>query len=159
LKYRALAVAATAALALSAPAVAKTKWTAATSASLHVRSDEQDADRSLYAVCAEPGVVELFIGADEAVGKGEGEPVKLRAESDGKSATISGVSRKSIDFEGSRGGTELVTRIFLFNDEFFKVLASGKPVKLSGSLKKPVTWNHPGMADAVKKFTKACAPL
>jgi hypothetical protein len=30
-------------------------------------------------------------------------------------------------------------------------------VKLSGSLAKPVTWNHKGMADAVKKFGKDCA--
>jgi hypothetical protein len=42
--------------------------------------------------------------------------------------------------------------------EAFQVLFSGKLVKLSGSLKKPVTWNHKGMAEAVKKFVRDCAP-
>ena len=55
------------------------------------------------------------------------------------------------------GGTELVTRVTTDHD-VFKVLSSGKPVKVTGSLAKPVTWNHPGMADAVKKFIKDCAP-
>jgi hypothetical protein len=54
------------------------------------------------------------------------------------------------------GGTELVVYTGP-EDDFFKVLATGKPVKLSGSLKKPVTWNDKGMADAVKKFVKDCA--
>jgi hypothetical protein len=140
----------------AAPAAAKTKWTAGTVPSLYAMSDEDEADHSLYAFCAIPGIVELFVGAHEQVGKGQNEAVKLRLESDGKSATVNGFSRKSYNFEMT-GGTELVTRIEATND-VFKVLATGKPIKLTGSLGKPVTWNHPGMADAVKKFSKACAP-
>jgi hypothetical protein len=137
-------------------AAAKTKWTAATSPSLYAASDEDESDRSLYAVCPIRGIVELYVGANEQVGKGENEAVKLRVESDGKSATLSGFSRWSYNSEMT-GGTELVTRVEA-DHEFFKVLSSGKPIKLTGSLRKPVTWNHPGMADAVKKFMKDCAP-
>lgn len=144
-------------LLVSTQALAATKWTAGTSPSLSVMSDESEADRSLYAVCPIRGIVELFVGAQEQVGKGEGEAVKLRVESDGKSATLSGVSRRSFNSEMT-GGTELVTRVILPDDDFFNVLSSGKPVKLSGSLAKPVTWNHKGMADAVKKFVKDCTP-
>jgi hypothetical protein len=141
---------------IAAPAAAKTKWTAATSPSLYAASDEPESDHSLYAVCPIRGIVELFVGADEQVGKGENDAVKLRFESDGKSATLSGISRKSFNSEMT-GGTELVTRVET-NHDVFKVLSSGKPIKLTGSLSKPVTWNHPGMADAVKKFMKDCAP-
>ena len=153
--FRALAVAAAAALAFSAPAAAKTKWTAQTSPSLYALSDEAESDHSLYAICPIRGIVDLYVGAQEQVGKVANETVKLRVESDGKSATISGISRRSYNSEMT-GGTELVTRVETNND-FFKVLSTGKPIKLTGSLK-PVTWNHPGMADAVKKFMKDCEP-
>ena len=141
-------------LMVAVPAAAKTKWTAGTSPSLYAASDETESDHSLYAFCPMRGIVELFVGASEQVGKGENDAVRLRFESDGKSATLSGFSRRSYNSEMT-GGTELVTRVET-SHEVFKVLASGKPIKLSGSLSKPLTWNHPGMADAVKKFMKAC---
>lgn len=135
--------------------MAEVKWSTATSPSLYAASNEDESDRSFYAVCPISGIVELFVGADEQVGKGQGEAVKVKVESDGKSATVSGVSRRSFNHEMT-GGTELVTRIEI-GDDFFKVLSTGKPVKVSGSLSKPVTWNHKGMAGAVKKFLKDCA--
>ena len=143
-------------LLVTGSADAKTKWTVGTVASLYAISDEAESDHSLYAFCAIPGIVELYVGAQEQVGKGKNDAVNLRFESDGKSATVSGFSRWSYNSEMT-GGTELVTRVEATHD-LFKVLATGKPVKLTGSLGKPVTWNHPGMADAVKKFSKACAP-
>jgi hypothetical protein len=156
--FRTLLIASLMLVPVVGPAAAKTKWTAATSPSLYAASasDEDESDHSLYAVCPIRGIVELYVGANEQVGKGENEAVKLRVDSDGKSATLSGFSRKSYNSEMT-GGTELVTRVET-NHEFFKVLSSGKPIKLTGSLSKPVTWNHPGMADAVKKFMKDCAP-
>lgn len=144
-------------LVLSAPALAATKWTAGTMPSLYVMSDEPESDHLLFAVCPIRGVFEVFVGAQEQVGKGAGEAVRLRFESDGKQAVLNGVSRRSHNSEMT-GGTELVTRLIPPNDDFFKVLATGKPVKVSGSLAKPVTWNHKGMAEAVKKFMKDCAP-
>ena len=119
-------------------------------------SDEVESDHSFYAVCPIRGIVDLYVGAQEQVGKGENEAVKLRFDSDGKTATLSGISRWSYNSEMT-GGRELVTRVETGND-VFKVLSTGKPIRLSGSLGKPVTWNHPGMADAVKKFMKDCAP-
>jgi hypothetical protein len=138
------------------PAVAKTKWTAATSPSLYAASDEVESDHSLQAFCPIRGIVELYVGAQEQVGKGANDAVRLRFESDGKSATLSGFSRRSYNSEMT-GGTELVTRVEASHD-FFKVLTTGKPIRISGSLSKPVTWNHPGMAEAVKKFMRDCAP-
>jgi hypothetical protein len=155
LNLKALLIASSVVLLLSGPALATTKWTAATSPSLTAHSDEVESDRSLFAVCPIPGIVDIYVGANDQVGKGQGETVKLRLESDGKSATVIGASRRSYNSEMT-GGTELVTRIHP-DDDFFKVLATGKPVKISGSLSKPVTWNDKGMADAVKKFVKSCA--
>src|SRR5262245_45154923 len=103
---------------LVGPALAETKWTTATSPTLFAQSDETESDHSLFAVCPIRGIVELYVGANEQVGKGQGEAVRLRVESAGKSATLSGVSRNSYNSEMT-GGTELVTRVET-NDEFFK---------------------------------------
>lgn len=143
-------------LGLTVAAVAETKWSTGSAPTLTALSTEVESDFSLFAMCPMPGIVELYVGANEQVGKGQGEAVRLRLESDGKSATLSGVSRNSYNSEMT-GGTELVTRIETSN-EVFRVLATGKPVKLSGSLSKPVTWNHAGMSGAVRKFLKECAP-
>jgi hypothetical protein len=155
LHFRALFAALLMLLMVVVPAAAKTNWTAATSPSLYAASDETESDHSLYAFCPIRNIVELYVGAEEQAGKGENDAVRLRFESAGKSATLSGFSRKSYNHEMT-GGAELVTRVES-SHEVFKVLASGKPIKLSGSLSKPVTWNHPGMADAVRKFMKDCA--
>jgi hypothetical protein len=155
MNLRALLIGGCAILFVIDPALAETTWTAATSPTLSASSDEEESDHSLFAVCPIRNIVELFIGAEERVGEGQGEAVKLVLQSGGKSATLSGVSRRSYNHEMT-GGTELVTRVET-SDEFFKVLSTGKPVKLSGSLSKPVTWNHKGMAAAVKKFMRDCA--
>lgn len=156
MNFRSLCIGSITLLLLAGPAAADARWTAATSPTLLAHSNEPESDRSLFAVCASRGVVELYIGADEQVGKGEGDAVKVRVESDGKSATVSGTSRRSANFQMT-AGTELVTRVGP-NDEFFKVLATGKPVKVSGSLSKSATWNDRGMAEAVRKFVKDCGP-
>jgi hypothetical protein len=137
------------------PAAAATKWTVSTRPYLVARSTESESDASLRALCRYSESIELRLGAEDGgVGEGKGEKVNLHLESQGKTATLEGVSRRSEDSEMT-GGTELVTEVRA-DAPVFAVLQTGKPVKLSGSLPKPVVWSPQGMASAVKTFLKAC---
>jgi len=135
-------------------AVAETNWRVSTRPYLEARSTESESDASLRALCRNSQSIALRVGAAEAVGKGKGEKVTLRFESQGKVATLKGVSRESED-TNMTGGTELVTEV-ADDAPVFAVLQTGKAVKLSGSLAKPVVWSPQGMASAVKTFLDAC---
>lgn len=133
---------------------AATNWSVSTIPTLLALPTESESDTSLLALCRNAGNIELHIGANEEVGRGRGESATLRFQSDGKSAVVKGVSRRSDNYEMT-GGTELVTRVSS-DSEFFKVLATGKPVNVSGSLKKSVTWSDTAIASAVTKFLLDC---
>jgi hypothetical protein len=139
---------------LSGAACAETKWTVSTRPYLEARSTEEESDASLRAVCRSSGSIELRVGAAEGVGKGSREAVTLQFESAGQHATLRGVSRESDDFQMT-GGTELVADVTA-DDPVFAVLTSGKPVKLSGSLKTPVVWGADGVKRAVTQFLADC---
>lgn len=123
-------------------------------ASLEGRSTESESDASFRAVCRNKRTVEVRVGAEEQVGKGRGELVKLQFASSGRSAIIQGVSKKSADFEMT-GGTELVANVTP-NHPVFAVLMTGKPVSLSGSVARRATWTSNNMRAAVEKFLRAC---
>lgn len=144
------------------PAVAgELRWSAATRPFkgaphpyLEARSTESESDASLRAFCGSAGAIELHVGANETVGKGEGDNVTLKLESDGRTATLAGKSRKSADFEMT-AGTELVATVTA-EDPVFALLTSDKAVKLTGSIRAPATWAPKGMRAAVEKFLAAC---
>ena len=133
---------------------AEIKWNNASRPYLVARSDEPESDASLRALCRTADAIEVRVGGREQVGKGKGDAVRLRFVSDGQQADVRGVSRRSDDFEMT-AGTELVTELKA-SDPLFGVLRLGKPVTLSGSLKKTVTWAPSNMASAVKDFLTAC---
>jgi hypothetical protein len=135
-------------------ATAATKWTTSTRPYLEARSTESESDASLRALCRNSAAIGLRVGAAERVGNGKGEKVKLLLESQGKTATLEGISTESED-SPMTGGTELVTEVGA-DSPVFAVLQTGKAVKLSGSLEKPVVWSPQGMGPAVKAFLAAC---
>jgi hypothetical protein len=106
------------------------------------------------AVCLSRGAIEVKLGAGDFVGKGNGEKVKLQLKSGNVTATVSGISRPSVDSEMT-GGMELVTRLSP-DDALFKVLTTGKPVQVTGAVEKPTVWPSDGMAAAVGKFISNC---
>src|SRR5215207_2419141 len=68
--------------------------------------DEPEVDYEFWAHCRADGSIEVGAAAEAHVGKGRGEAVTLKLASAGKSATLTGVSRKSENFEMT-GGVEL----------------------------------------------------
>lgn len=80
----------------------------------------------------------------------------LTLASAGKSATVKGRSRWSENSEMT-GGTELRATVALTHP-LFAVLATGKPITVTGSLKKPVTWKVRSLKARLAAFIKACGP-
>jgi hypothetical protein len=135
--------------------LAEIKWSNGARPYLEARSTEEESDASLRAICRNSQTIELRAGANEQVGEGDGKAVTLEFQSDGKKATLTGISKFSEDSEMT-GGTELVTEV-KDNDPIFSVLQTGKPVTITGfNDKKPVVWAAKGMKSAVAKFLKAC---
>ncbi len=141
----------------AAPSQAAMRWQTSHRPFLLAHSTETESDRSFLALCRGPGAIELRIGADDYVGKGEGEPVSLTFAGGGRRATLRGVSKKSDDF-GMTGGRELVTEVTT-DDPLFKVLLTGKPVTITGSLKRPIVLDGKRAKPAVAKFLAACSRL
>lgn len=144
-----------AALALPlSPAVAKTTWGGKPRPYLEARPTEEESDAAVRAACVFDGLISLRLGAVYGVGKGNGEPVSVKVESDGKSVKVQGLSRKSPDIEMT-GGTELAAELPL-DDAAIDVLFGGKAV----SIVTPDGKKHPlvdaDASGAAKKFLKQC---
>jgi hypothetical protein len=91
--------------------------------------------------------------AESHVGKGKGEAVTLKLSSDGRTATLTGVSRESANVEMT-GGIEL--RAVVARDHpLFVVLATGKPIAVSGPIK-PITWQARTLKAKTAAFLQAC---
>jgi hypothetical protein len=114
---------------------------------------EYEGDDDLWLRCRADKAIDVGAGAESEVGKGKGETVKLTLTSAGKTATLSGVSRRSENWEMT-GGTELRTRITR-DDPLFAVLATGKPIAVTGPIK-PKTWAVKGLKTQLAAFLKAC---
>ena len=115
-------------------------------------SSESESDTEFWARCRADGKIDVGLGADSIVGKGEGEKVSLTLESAGIKATLNGVSRNSVNVEMT-GGTELRTTISR-DDAVFKVLAADKPIAVSGAIK--AAWPVKGLKAKVAAFLAAC---
>ncbi len=139
----------------AAPSKAAMRWQTGQRPFLLAHSTESESDRTFLALCRGPGAVELRVGADDYVGKGDGEPVSLTFAAGGRQATLRGVSKKSDDFQMT-GGRELVTEVTT-DDPVFKVLLAGKRVTVTGSLKKPIMLDGKSAKPAVAGFLAACA--
>src|ERR1044072_7085734 len=65
--------------------------------------NEPEVDYEFWAHCRANGTIEVGAAAEAHVGKGRGEAVTLKLASDGKTATLTGVSRKSDNTEMTGG--------------------------------------------------------
>lgn len=121
---------------------------------LEAFSGEEEGDTEFWALCRKDRAIELGIGADSMVGKGEGERVTLTLKSAGKSATLTGLSRESVNVEMT-AGREL-RAVVSARDPVFAVLATGKPISVTGSVEKAATWTVAGLKAKVAAFLAAC---
>ncbi len=116
--------------------------------------DESEVDHEFWARCRKDGLIDIGMGAESHVGKGKGEKVSLTLTSGGQSVTISGVSRESKNVEMT-GGIELQARVKR-DDKLFVLLATGQPITVTGSIKKPLKWEVKGLKARTAEFLKAC---
>ena len=114
---------------------------------------ETESDTEFWALCRRGGKIEIGVGANSMVGKGEGETVSLTLLSGSARAHLRGKSRNSVNFEMT-AGTELRTQVSR-DDALFKVLATGKPITVSGSIKTD-TWPVKDLKAKLAAFLRAC---
>jgi hypothetical protein len=115
--------------------------------------NEPEVDYEFWAHCRANGSIEVGAAAEAHVGKGRGEAVTLKLASAGKTISLKGVSRKSENFEMT-GGVEL-RAVVSREHPLFAVLATGKPITVSGPIK-PMTWPVKGLSARTAQFLKAC---
>jgi hypothetical protein len=71
---------------------------------LEVRDRGEEADTDFWASCRKAGDVDIGIGANAGVGKGQREPVTLQlVGAAARVATLQGVSRRSADYQMTAG--------------------------------------------------------
>ncbi len=112
-----------------------------------------ESDTIFWVRCAGKQAIELGIGGNNDVGKGKGEAVSITLKSGGASTTIAGRSRKSANFEMT-GTSELRAKVSSGHD-VFKVLATGKPIAVSGSIEAE-TWPVKNLKSKVAAFLRSC---
>jgi hypothetical protein len=114
---------------------------------------ESEVDNELWLHCRSDGAIDLGAGAESHVGRGNGEAVTLRLAAGFRRATLTGVSRESANYQMT-SGVEL-RAVVTGAHPLFKVLANGKPIKVSGSIK-PITWPVNGLKALAATFLKEC---
>ncbi len=117
-------------------------------------SSEPESDTEFWALCRSPAAIDLGVGAALGVGDGKGETVRLTFASGNTTATLSGRSQNSANFEMT-AGTELRTTVAA-TDPVFAVLAAGAPIRVTGSLEVPGAWQVKGLKQHVAAFLAAC---
>lgn len=115
--------------------------------------NESEVDYEFWAHCRADGNVDVGMGAESHVGKGNGEKVELTLTSAGQTARITGVSRESRNFEMT-GGVELRGTVKR-DDKLFLVLATGQSIAVTGLIK-PLKWGVKGLKPKLDAFLKSC---
>ena len=135
-------------------AAADVQWRIINRPYLQGLSSEQNDDPVFWAYCRPGAVIDLGAGGNIGIGRGEGEAVTLKLTSDGRSATLNGISRPTAGFE-STGRPELRTSVSE-GDPLFDVLRTGKPVTVSGSMERADTWTVDGLRSRTSNFLRQC---
>ena len=115
--------------------------------------NESEVDYEFWAHCRSGGRIDVGAAAESHVGKGKGEAVTLKFVSGDKTATLAGVSRESENAEMT-GGVELRATVSR-EHPLFAVLATGKPIVVSGPIK-PLTWRTKNLKAKTAAFLQAC---
>jgi hypothetical protein len=114
---------------------------------------ESEVDNEFWALCRADGVIEVGVGAESRIGRGSGEAVTLKLASARKKATLTGISRESANFQMT-AGVELRATVAR-EHPLFAVLATGKPIFVSGPIK-PLTWPVKSLKAKASAFLKEC---
>ena len=117
---------------------------------LTLRHKDPKAPLPFLAACEDRGDLKLTIGAPLDRVTKAGEPVTVTLEAGGKTASVSGAAR----FNTFTKAMELALETNADNP-LFAVLATGKPVRIGGPAKTPVTWPAAN-ADAVQLWVTDC---
>jgi hypothetical protein len=115
--------------------------------------NESEVDYEFWAHCRAGGKIAVGAAAENHVGKGKGEAVTLKLVSADKIAILAGVSRESENVEMT-GGVELRATVSR-EHPLFAVLATGKPIVVSGPIK-PLTWTAKNLKAKAAAFLQAC---
>jgi hypothetical protein len=115
--------------------------------------NESEVDYEFWAHCRSGGRIDVGAAAESHVGMGKGEAVTLKFVSGDKTATLAGVSRESENAEMT-GGVELRATVSR-EHPLFAVLATGKPIVVSGAIK-PLTWQARNLKARTAAFLQAC---
>jgi hypothetical protein len=113
-----------------------------------------EVDNEFWALCRADGAIEVGAGAESHIGRGGGEAVTLKLAAGLKRATLTGVSRESENYKMT-SGVEL-RAVVARAHPLFAVLANGKPITVSGPMKKPLTWPVNGLKAKTAAFLKEC---
>ncbi|WP_333823979.1 hypothetical protein [Pinisolibacter sp.] len=98
--------------------------TTAKKAAIEIMPNESEVDRTLEEICLGGGRIELRIGAELQLGQGAFDRVSVTVVSGKATATLTGVSVKSPNFEMT-GGSELLT-VVEANDGALALLSKGR---------------------------------
>jgi hypothetical protein len=115
--------------------------------------NESEVDHEFWAHCRADGAIDVGAAAESHVGKGGGEAVTLKLARALKSATLTGVSRQSDNFQMT-GGVELRATVSR-EHPVFAVLSAGSRIQVTGPIK-PLTWEIKGLKQKLAAFLKAC---
>lgn len=95
---------------------------------IQIRSDEPETDALLFATCITPDMLEVLIGNELPLGRGEHEPVSLSLAAGTLSTRVDGVSVKSPDYEMT-GNAMLLTTLEP-KGRAWRILTSGKSIEM-----------------------------
>lgn len=124
--------------------------------SIGVWSKEPETDPLLYLTCIHSQMLDIRIGGELGLGKGEHEPVSLSLRSGTLSTRVDGVSVRSPDFEMT-GGTMLLTSIEP-KGRAVQILTGGKPIEFKPSSGQSTTMTlGKSITSALKSFLDKCA--
>jgi hypothetical protein len=104
--------------------------------------------------CRPTGKIELGIGADVSVGKGENEPVTLTAISGKTILKVDGVSKKSGNFEMT--GTSELVKETSFDDPVIQLMIKTKSVTFRGVSVQRFAVSAIGFHAQLQKLKKIC---
>ena len=126
------------------------------SLALEIRSTEPEVDALIDATCVAANTIDIRIGGELPLGKGDHKPTSLTLSNGTLSARIDGISVASPDVEMT-GGSMLLTSVEP-QGKVMQILSSGKPI----TLRPPDKSTHKlslgkSVTEAVKAFVKKCA--
>jgi len=141
--------------------IARFRWTVDRTGAVWVlngfdwTSGFNEQDTLVRFTCKRGGALEIGLGADVGIGKGNSEGVTMSVKSAAASLRVDGVSRKSANFEMT-SGTELVKTITASDPLIDLLKIEGLISMRQEPAGKSFTFPAKGFGAALAKFLKGC---